>query len=810
MPKAVELSDGSEVANSIRSRRRFAWNRFSTGWRLFCGMLLLLLERPAAADTNVPARFDVLAYVVKGSLPFPATNLDTFFSPPAGTNVDLEQIVRAAADLQSVCARHGQPQTGIAFAPEQIANGIVTLHVFQSAVPQIVVSGRPWFVFSNLVGAVNMTGLVTNGPPAPAAGTGAVRPPSPNVRPLPPATPAELARARAALLQTLAEAAAAEEDTRIHVACTNAGPRFDVERYLIMGNSILPPAVLAETLTNIDGAFGTNVCFDGIRTAVEQLQKAYRDRGYLTVAVGLPQQKLTNATVKIQVTEGRLATVEVTGNRWFSVDNVRRALPSLHTNMVLNGLVFQAELNQANANQDRQIYPVIGPGPDPGTSALTLRVRDRLPLHAKLEFNNEGSPGTPSLRVNASLAYNNLWQREHSFGAQYGFSPEAYKQGSLWNSWSFYDEPVVAYYSGYYRLPLGSSPPLADRISSNPTRFGYNEATRQFNLPPPTGRPELTLYASRSTVDTGVQSLSSFEFLNEGGFLVGDSQTFQQDVTVNQTLGLLLDRPLPETHGINSTFSAGLNFKTYGLDLYRTNVTTLLQTVPKPGGGTATTTQHFPSPTVVAESLEYLPLTLHYDGTWRGPAGRLTLSLGISGNAWYSGSEANLRNVAGSPKATGHWLTLTPSLFWDVPLRGQWDLLLHASGQWASEPLISNEQFGAGGVNSVRGYREGEVFGDEGWRVSAEQQTAPYQVGLVYGDTPLVVRASIYMDYARVLLIDPQGRPGAVGLWGTGFGVTASVGSHWDARLLFSLPLMSAGTTDALQPCFNFSLTAQF
>ena len=108
-------------------------------------------------------------------------------------------------------------------------------------------------------------------------------------------------------------------------------------------------------------AFGTNVTFEGIHAALGDLQMAYRERGYVTVSVGLPPQKLTNATVKVKITEGRLAAINVTGNRWFSMDNVLRALPSLHTNMLLNSHVFQRELDLANASRDRQIYPSSAP-----------------------------------------------------------------------------------------------------------------------------------------------------------------------------------------------------------------------------------------------------------------------------------------------------------------------------------------------------------------------------------------------------------------------------------------------------------------
>ena len=117
---------------------------------------------------------------------------------------------------------------------------------------------------------------------------------------------------------------------------------------------------------------------------------------------------------------------------------------------------------------------------------------------------------------------------------------------------------------------------------------------------------------------------------------------------------------------------------------------------------------------------------------------------------------------------------------------------------------------GAGGVNSVRGYHEGEVFGDAGWHLSLEEQTPPHIVGTLQDGEPLTVRGSVYMDYARVYLLDPQGVQGSTPLWGTGFGLAASVGSHWQAEFLFSWPLLSAGTTSAYQPFFNFSLTAQF
>jgi hemolysin activation/secretion protein len=195
----------------------------------------------------------------------------------------------------------------------------------------------------------------------------------------------------------------------------------------------------------------------------------------------------------------------------------------------------------------------------------------------------------------------------------------------------------------------------------------------------------------------------------------------------------------------------------------------------------------------------------------RDALGNTAIGVGLSGNTWYSGSQANLQAITGSKESTGHWLILNPSVSRDFTIHTNWTLSLHGDAQWASEPLISNEQYGAGGVASVRGYREGEVFGDTGWRTSIELKTPPQVVGIVYGKAALTVRGSVFTDYASTYLLDPQpGAAGSTSLWGAGFGGVAALGSHWELRLLFAWPLLSTTSTVAGQPRFNFALTGQF
>jgi hemolysin activation/secretion protein len=587
---------------------------------------------------------------------------------------------------------------------------------------------------------------------------------------------------------------------------TNAA-KFDLKGYELIGNTLLPPDITALVL---EPYVRSNATFEVIRQGLSDLQKVYNDRGYPTVLLSLPPQTLSNGIVKIRVVEGTIAEINVLHNHFYSSNNVMRALPSLHTNMILNTYVFQNELDRANANQDRQIYPQIEQGAEPGTSDLNLLVKDRLPLHAKVELNNQNSPGTPDLRLNTSFLDDNLWQYEHSLGVQYSFSPEEYKQGTQWD---LYDVPLVANYSGFYRLPLTGLASVADAMTNNVGSFGYDEATRRFNLPPPSGQAELNIYASRSTIDTGVQNLLSTNLYSSGGNFLHRSD-FQQELTVNNAIGSRLSMPLWSRGGFQSTLSGGLDYKQYQLSSYKTNIftsaTVETNTLTSPP---TIITNHFTDYSAVPPTirpLNYVPLALRFDASHKETWGLTTFGLGISGNSWYSGSVSNLHNVIGSTHSSGHWGIVTPSLGQDIVFHTNWTLSVRLDAQIASEPLPANEQFGAGGVNSVRGYHEGEVFGDDGWHTSVELKTPVHRVGLVTTKQPLNIRGSVYMDNARVFLLDPQGRQGSTSLWSAGFGGVASIGSRWEARFLFSVPFIATADVPRDELYFNFALSAQF
>jgi len=741
--------------NPCRLRRNKSRSVAHRDW-LSSLLLVLVLSGPSGLlAQQIQQHFEVRRYIVKGE-PLLSTNA-VDLSAYTGTNIATSDIVKAASALQVGYRDRGYTNVSVSAAPERGPNGVVNMYVFRTPLPQILVSGTR---YTNSLDEATATRTM------PVRGTTSTNVPAGNR--------------------------------------TNAVPHFPVLHYQIIGDTLLETSTLMSLLVKYTG---TNMTIADILKAASDLQLEYRNRGFPTVKVTLPQQHITNGIVKIQVIEGRLEEVIVTGNRYFSSNNVMRSLPSLHTNTILRGPVFQAELDRANANQDRQIYAELEPGTEAGKSDLVLRVKDRLPLHGKMELNNQSSPGTPELRLNSSLVYDNLWQHEHSLGVQYSFSPEAYKSG---DQWAFYDLPLVANYSAFYRLPLGNPESVSEMIATRPGSFGFNEGTRQFQLPAPSGRSELNLYASRSTIDTGLETLQNQLIYNVPGVRQVSRQDVQQDITINEDVGFRLTEPLGATANWRSTLSGGLDFKTYSLESAKTNTFSFTEITVNADGSVnppIVSTVASPVPTTHLP-LDYLPIALRYDASLRDPWGTTFFGFGFTINSWFNGSRENLERITGSTESSGNWVTLTPSVSRDFNIHKNWVLTLRADGQWSSEPLISTERYGLGGVNNIKGYREGEIFGDSGWHVGFEQKTTTHVIGIGYGKAPMTIRGAVYMDYGEAYLVDAA--PARTPLWGTGFGTVVSVGPHWETRFWFSWPLLSAGTTEAYHPRFNFSLSGQF
>src|SRR5687768_9177557 len=76
--------------------------------------------------------------------------------------------------------------------------------------------------------------------------------------------------------------------------------RFDVFEYRVEGTTLLPVTIVEQA---VYPHLGENKTLEDVEKARDALERAYHDEGYLTVLVTIPQQKVDNAIVRLQVTE---------------------------------------------------------------------------------------------------------------------------------------------------------------------------------------------------------------------------------------------------------------------------------------------------------------------------------------------------------------------------------------------------------------------------------------------------------------------------------------------------------------------------
>jgi len=213
-----------------------------------------------------------------------------------------------------------------------------------------------------------------------------------------------------------------------------AEPRFDIFEFVVTGDTLLGQAAIERAVYNFLGPGRTVADAEGARRALE---KAYQDAGFLSVSVVLPPQRVDNAggEVQLRVVQAPVDKLRITGAQYTLPSQVRAALPSLAPGNVPNFNEMQQELTQlaqrAPASAEREITPILAAGEQAGTLNVELKVQDQLPATLSVEVNNKQSLDTKGGRLETSASFDNLFQRGHSLGLSWFYSPTRPSQANI-------------------------------------------------------------------------------------------------------------------------------------------------------------------------------------------------------------------------------------------------------------------------------------------------------------------------------------------------------------------------------------------
>lgn len=195
------------------------------------------------------------------------------------------------------------------------------------------------------------------------------------------------------------------------------GDRFLVKKVEVLGSTVLQEqiAALIKPFENREVTFEEIV---GLRSAITQL---YIDNGYVTSgAFLLNNQALTSGVVEIQVVEGELERIELSGLNRLRESYVRsriaiaakRPLNRQRLEEALQLLQLDPLISQVNAE--------LTVGSTPGRNILQVRLREAPAFHAGVSIENRQSPSIGSIEGRLFVAHDNLLGFGDRLNAEYG------------------------------------------------------------------------------------------------------------------------------------------------------------------------------------------------------------------------------------------------------------------------------------------------------------------------------------------------------------------------------------------------------
>jgi len=203
------------------------------------------------------------------------------------------------------------------------------------------------------------------------------------------------------------------------------GPTLDIQSYLIDGGV---PISDQETQTLLAPFVGTKKTLADIEGAAQALERDLRSRGYAFHRVFVPQQKPENGVVKLGVIQIRVGKVQVTGNQFFSDENIRRSLGSLKEGDIPEVRTLGRDVTASNANPAKQVTVTFKESSEPNAVDAEIKVKDSDPVNyfASMTLNEKVTGSGPAMRtrrISGGFQHSNLFDRDHVMTVSYTTDP---------------------------------------------------------------------------------------------------------------------------------------------------------------------------------------------------------------------------------------------------------------------------------------------------------------------------------------------------------------------------------------------------
>jgi hemolysin activation/secretion protein len=466
-----------------------------------------------------------------------------------------------------------------------------------------------------------------------------------------------------------------------------------VQRFNVLGSTVFSNEELAQVVQSYTKR---PITFAELLQARSAISDFYINKGYITSGAFIPPQDLNGGVVKIQIVEGSLQEIRISGQERLSPDYVRSRL-NIATGKPLN------RDRLIEALQVLQINPLIASlsaelaaGDRPGQNILDIKLTEAKSSNLQLSLDNNRAPSVGTFRRRLQFSESNLTGLGDSLTVGYSNT-----DGS--NA-----------YDLNYTLPIN---PYNGTVALSFSNSNSTVIEPPFNV--------LDIYSNSTAYDLTYRQ----------PIFQTPSQEFSLGLTTSyrESLSSILKIPFPLSAGADNNGVTKLT----ALRFFQEYTQRSSQSV-------------FAMRSQVSLGIGALGATINSQSpdsrflSWRGQAQYVNL--------------------------------LAPDTL----------LLLRGDLQLADRTLLPLEQIGLGGQDSLRGYRQDVLFGDNGTNLSVELRLPVLRVPEIEG----LLQITPFIDAGLVWASSGQANPAQNQLVGSGLGLRWNMGNRLTTRIDYGFPLV--------------------
>jgi len=195
-----------------------------------------------------------------------------------------------------------------------------------------------------------------------------------------------------------------------------------VNKFILDGNSVFSDEDLAFIVLPYEER---EISSEEVHEVKNKISLFYYSKGYVNSGAIIPDQKISDGNIRIQIIEGILPKITVTGNTWLKSHYISRRLEiatgdgkaPLNINRLQNRLKMIKQdpiVENINAN--------LSPGLKLGEAELEVSVKEARPYFLNFEFSNSNSPSVGSYRGDVIFEHINMTGYGDKIRFKYGIT----------------------------------------------------------------------------------------------------------------------------------------------------------------------------------------------------------------------------------------------------------------------------------------------------------------------------------------------------------------------------------------------------